>query len=147
MSYNKPSTRPNAAQDLQRAVLPAVDVFEDASGTTLLADMPQRSQRSTGTESGGRRPVDRGRRATAHARRPRSYLCRGARAALPPQLCAEPRAGQYPHWSQPEGRCAEPAHPQAGARAAAQDRGDGRLNMGTRPDAALQKALRQVVGS
>jgi HSP20 family molecular chaperone IbpA len=26
--------------DVQRAVLPAVDVFEDASGITLLADMP-----------------------------------------------------------------------------------------------------------
>jgi len=27
-------------QDNQRAVMPAVDVFEDASGITLLADMP-----------------------------------------------------------------------------------------------------------
>ena len=27
-------------QDQQRAVLPAVDVFEDAAGITLLADMP-----------------------------------------------------------------------------------------------------------
>ncbi|MCU7370164.1 Hsp20/alpha crystallin family protein [Paucibacter sp. O1-1] len=29
-----------AEQDLQRAVQPAVDVFEDAGGITLLADMP-----------------------------------------------------------------------------------------------------------
>ncbi|WP_198969657.1 Hsp20/alpha crystallin family protein [Xylophilus sp. ASV27] len=50
MSDNKQVTTPSAAngsasatapreQD-QRAVLPAVDVFEDASGITLLADMP-----------------------------------------------------------------------------------------------------------
>lgn len=38
MSDNKPVTRASAEQD--RAVLPAVDVFEDASGITLLADMP-----------------------------------------------------------------------------------------------------------
>ena len=31
---------PGAQQDLQRAVMPAVDVFEDSSGITLLADMP-----------------------------------------------------------------------------------------------------------
>ena len=30
----------DAQQDRQRAVLPAVDVFEDAGGITLLADMP-----------------------------------------------------------------------------------------------------------
>jgi HSP20 family molecular chaperone IbpA len=36
------STRTGAGteQEPQRAVLPAVDVFEDASGITLLADMP-----------------------------------------------------------------------------------------------------------
>ena len=45
MSDNK-SVTPSASvaaaseQDPQRAVLPAVDVFEDASGITLLADMP-----------------------------------------------------------------------------------------------------------
>lgn len=40
MSDNKQVTRTADEQDLQRAVLPAVDVFEDASGITLLADMP-----------------------------------------------------------------------------------------------------------
>ena len=49
MSDNKevttstPSSTPSYAsmeQDQQRAVLPAVDVFEDAAGITLLADMP-----------------------------------------------------------------------------------------------------------
>ena len=44
MSDNKQVTTSasNSAteQDQQRAVLPAVDVFEDASGITLLADMP-----------------------------------------------------------------------------------------------------------
>lgn len=40
MSDNKQVTRSAAEQDSQRAVLPAVDVFEDASGITLLADMP-----------------------------------------------------------------------------------------------------------
>lgn len=41
MSDNKQVTRTSTAeQDPQRAVLPAVDVFEDASGITLLADMP-----------------------------------------------------------------------------------------------------------
>ncbi len=40
MSDNKQVTRATAEQDLQRAVPPAVDVFEDASGITLLADMP-----------------------------------------------------------------------------------------------------------
>ncbi len=41
MSDNKQATRTSTAeQDPQRAVLPAVDVFEDASGITLLADMP-----------------------------------------------------------------------------------------------------------
>jgi len=40
MSETKtPTVRSNDAQS-QRAVLPAVDVFEDASGITLLADMP-----------------------------------------------------------------------------------------------------------
>lgn len=46
MSDNKQVTRTGAAthtsaeQEHQRAVLPAVDVFEDAVGITLLADMP-----------------------------------------------------------------------------------------------------------
>ena len=46
MSDNKQITRPGTAAangadgEQQRAVLPAVDVFEDASGITLLADMP-----------------------------------------------------------------------------------------------------------
>jgi HSP20 family protein len=40
MSDNKQVTSTSADQDQQRAVLPAVDVFEDASGITLLADMP-----------------------------------------------------------------------------------------------------------
>jgi len=39
MSTNQPTVRSGDA-DLQRAVLPAVDVFEDESGITLLADMP-----------------------------------------------------------------------------------------------------------
>jgi HSP20 family molecular chaperone IbpA len=42
MNDNKQVARSNAGADpeQQRAVLPAVDVFEDASGITLLADMP-----------------------------------------------------------------------------------------------------------
>jgi HSP20 family protein len=40
MSDNKQVTSTTGEQDQQRAVLPAVDVFEDASGITLLADMP-----------------------------------------------------------------------------------------------------------
>ena len=42
MSDNKQVTRTGtgAEQEQQRAVLPAVDVFEDAGGITLLADMP-----------------------------------------------------------------------------------------------------------
>lgn len=40
MSDNKQLTSTTAEQDQQRAVRPAVDVFEDASGITLLADMP-----------------------------------------------------------------------------------------------------------
>jgi len=44
MSDNKQVTRTNTSsgteQEQQRAVLPAVDVFEDAGGITLLADMP-----------------------------------------------------------------------------------------------------------
>ena len=44
MSDNKQVTRTGGGssteQDQQRAVLPAVDVFEDAVGITLLADMP-----------------------------------------------------------------------------------------------------------
>jgi HSP20 family molecular chaperone IbpA len=41
MSDNKPVTHRNQPeQDSRRTVLPAVDVFEDASGITLLADMP-----------------------------------------------------------------------------------------------------------
>jgi HSP20 family molecular chaperone IbpA len=40
MSDKKQVTRAAAEQETQRAVLPAIDVFEDASGITLLADMP-----------------------------------------------------------------------------------------------------------
>jgi HSP20 family protein len=40
MSDNKQVTRQGADQEQQRAVQPAVDVFEDAVGITLLADMP-----------------------------------------------------------------------------------------------------------
>ena len=44
MSDNKQVTRTGAGagvdSEQQRAVLPAVDVFEDAAGITLLADMP-----------------------------------------------------------------------------------------------------------
>ena len=40
VSNTKQTGRALAEPDVQRAVLPAVDVFEDASGITLLADMP-----------------------------------------------------------------------------------------------------------
>jgi HSP20 family protein len=40
MSDNKPVTQTPIEQEPQRAVPPAVDVFEDAGGITLLADMP-----------------------------------------------------------------------------------------------------------
>ena len=41
MSDNKQvTTRTSAEQEQQRAVLPAIDVFEDSAGITLLADMP-----------------------------------------------------------------------------------------------------------
>ncbi|MCU6433542.1 Hsp20/alpha crystallin family protein [Undibacterium sp. Jales W-56] len=40
MSDNNQVARHDADQEQQRAVLPAVDVFEDASGITLIADMP-----------------------------------------------------------------------------------------------------------
>ena len=40
MSDKNPVARAGAEPEEQRAVLPAVDVFEDASGITLLADMP-----------------------------------------------------------------------------------------------------------
>lgn len=40
MSDNKPMTRIANEQEQQRAVPPAIDVFEDAGGITLLADMP-----------------------------------------------------------------------------------------------------------
>jgi HSP20 family molecular chaperone IbpA len=40
MSDSKQVTRAGAEPEQQRAVLPAVDVFEDASGITLLADLP-----------------------------------------------------------------------------------------------------------
>ena len=40
MSINKPTVQSDVDAELQRAVLPAVDVFEDDSGITLLADMP-----------------------------------------------------------------------------------------------------------
>lgn len=40
MSDNQQVSRATTEQEQQRAVLPAVDVFEDASGITLLADMP-----------------------------------------------------------------------------------------------------------
>ncbi len=46
MSENNQVARRDAEQAPQRAVQPAVDVFEDAGGITLLADMPgvQREQ-------------------------------------------------------------------------------------------------------
>jgi HSP20 family molecular chaperone IbpA len=40
MSDNNQLTQNAREQEQPRAVLPAVDVFEDASGITLLADMP-----------------------------------------------------------------------------------------------------------
>jgi len=40
MADNKQTNRATADQDTQRAALPAVDVFEDDAGITLLADMP-----------------------------------------------------------------------------------------------------------
>jgi len=40
MSDTKQVTRAGAEQEQQRAVLPAVDVFEDTTGITVLADMP-----------------------------------------------------------------------------------------------------------
>ena len=40
MSDNKQLTQTSHQQEQQRAVLPAVDVFEDKSGITVLADMP-----------------------------------------------------------------------------------------------------------
>jgi HSP20 family molecular chaperone IbpA len=40
MSDTKQPSRNPAEPTAQRAVLPAIDVFEDASGITVLADMP-----------------------------------------------------------------------------------------------------------
>jgi HSP20 family protein len=40
MSDNKQVARTGAEQEQQRAVLPAVDIFEGAGGITLVADMP-----------------------------------------------------------------------------------------------------------
>lgn len=40
MSDSHQTPRTGAAQELPRAVMPNVDVFEDASGITVLADMP-----------------------------------------------------------------------------------------------------------
>lgn len=40
MSDNKQVTRTGSDHEQERAVVPAVDVFENASGITLLADMP-----------------------------------------------------------------------------------------------------------
>lgn len=40
MSDHKQMNRTGADREPQHAVLPCVDVFEDASGITLLADMP-----------------------------------------------------------------------------------------------------------
>ena len=40
MSDNKQLSQISQQQEQQRAVLPAVDVFEDESGITVLADMP-----------------------------------------------------------------------------------------------------------
>jgi HSP20 family molecular chaperone IbpA len=40
MSDTNQVTRAAAEQDTQRGALPAIDVFEDASGITLVADMP-----------------------------------------------------------------------------------------------------------
>lgn len=39
MTTNQPTVRSSEAEQ-QRAVMPAVDVFEDESGITLMADMP-----------------------------------------------------------------------------------------------------------
>lgn len=39
-SVTKTDASPASQPDLQRAAMPAVDVFEDSSGITLLADMP-----------------------------------------------------------------------------------------------------------
>jgi HSP20 family protein len=40
VTHTGAATHTSAEQEQQRAVLPAVDVFEDAGGITLLADMP-----------------------------------------------------------------------------------------------------------
>ena len=40
MSDNTQVSRRDTDQEQQRAVLPAIDVFEDAHGITLLADLP-----------------------------------------------------------------------------------------------------------
>jgi HSP20 family protein len=40
MSNHNQVSRANAEQDHERAVRPAIDVFEDSSGITLLADLP-----------------------------------------------------------------------------------------------------------
>jgi HSP20 family protein len=40
MSDNKPTVRSTPEAEPQRAALPAVDVYEDDAGITLLADMP-----------------------------------------------------------------------------------------------------------
>ena len=92
MSTNKPSGSIRATQTPQRAVLPAVDVYEDDAGITLLADMPGvpkdqlelKVEADTLSIEGGVRHAD--------ARRPGSGVRRSARAALPPHLHAEPRA-------------------------------------------------------
>lgn len=39
-AVTKTNTSPASQPDPQRTVMPAVDVFEDSSGITLLADMP-----------------------------------------------------------------------------------------------------------
>lgn len=59
MSENQQLTAKSSAtaaaseQDQQRAVLPAVDVFEDATGISLLADMPGVSKEQLGLKVEG----------------------------------------------------------------------------------------------
>ncbi len=66
----------------QRAVLPAVDVFEDAAGITLLADMPGVSKERLELRVEGDALSIEGRVRAADTRRAGARVCGSARAAL-----------------------------------------------------------------
>ena len=133
MQHHQQTSQPHGAaeqeqQQQQRAVLPAVDVLEDASGITLLADMTGVSKDNLELKVEGEALLIEG---GTQQRTPEGLEAIHAEVRVPRfrrSFTLSRELDTIRIEANRERRCVEPAYPQTGACAAAQDHRQRGLN-------------------